>query len=219
MSKIIDSIVQASIDSKQYAGVLLAKLEFTPILRVNNTNQSIYWDEAGTGEQEYLGVGQLASISVLPETNELGAVTIQLTITGIPPDNLTEVFSDDYRNKPVYLWYGTLDTDTYAVQGGQTGPVLVFAGLMDYSTVEFGPTCTITVNATSRLADWDRPRGGRFTEGYQRRYIDPTDTGFRYIIPLQVKEIAWGGKSLLDGSPGGGGGGGTSPGDPPIRID
>lgn len=212
MSKIIDSLVQGSIDSKNFTGVLLARLHFNPNsptnwVRVNNTNQSIYWDESGSGEEEYIGVGRLGSISVMEETNELGAITLNFTLSGIPQGATDEAFSDEYRNQQAYVWYATLDPDTYAVEGGQTGPVLAFAGLMDYCTVEFGQTNTISLQATSRLADWERPRGGRFNQGYQKQYIDPTDDGFEYVIPLQGAALTWGGKTLADPGTGLGGGG------------
>lgn len=216
MSKIIDSLVQTSLDSSSYTGVILARLHFSPEQRFTSAGQNIYWDEAGTGEEEYLGLGSLASMSVLTETSELAAQTIQLSLSGIPNASITDIFSDEYIGEPVYIWYATLDTDTYAVQGGQNGPVLIFAGRMDFGNIEFGQTATITVNATSRLADWERPRGGRFNHAYQTRHVDATDNGFRYVQALQDKPISWGGVTISDpgatGTPGGTPGGG-GPGD------
>jgi hypothetical protein len=197
MSKTIDSLVQSAIDGKSFAGVILCKMHFTPEQRYCNAYQSIYWDE-GSGEEEYIGLGNLASLSVLGETAEVQAQTIQLTLSGIPNSAITDAFSTDYINKPVYLWYATLDTTTYAVQGGSSGPVLVFAGRMDFADIEFGETATITMNATSRLADWDRARGGRFNHTYQQRYIDSTDFGFEYVRAIQNKVVNWGGVDLAD---------------------
>ena len=216
MSKIIDSLVMASIDSKQAAGVVLAKLSFdspTGDLRYCNAYQSIYWDE-GSGDVEYIGLGSLADMSVLNETDQLGAETIQLSITGIPNENLTNALSTRYIGNPLYIWYATLDKDTYAVEGGATGPVLIFAGLMDFATIQFGETATIIMNATSRLADWERPRGGRFNEAYQNRHVDPTDDGFYQVRALQNKEIAWGAISVLDPGDFRGGIPGKGPGGP-----
>ena len=227
MSKTINGTVLASINSKDFAGIILAQMHFSPIQRYSNAFQSIYWNDDGGGDKEYIGLGNLASISVLTETEELAAETIQLTLSGIPNATITDVFADDYIGEPVYLWYGTLDKATYAVEGGQNGPVLVFAGRMDFANITFGDTCTITVNATSRLADWERPRGGRFNEVYQQRHVDLTDDGFQYVQALQDKPVSWGGNSLTDrgdrnviddgfgndgGGPGNqGGGGGPSP--------
>lgn len=217
MSKIIDSLVQSALDSNNFSGVILARLHFSPEQRYCNAAQSIYWDEAGTGEEEYIGLGNLANMSVLNESSEIGAVTVQLSISGIPNNTITDIFSDEYIGQPIYIWYATIDPDTLAVQGGQSGPVLIFAGRMDYGTFDFGQTATITVNATSRLADWERPRGGRFNHAYQQRHVDPTDLGFRYVLPLQDKPISWGGVTISDPGSGGdiGPGGGRPVG--PIR--
>jgi len=198
MGKTINSTVQAAIDSGEFTGVILAKLHFNPIRRYTNAYQSIYWDESGGGELEYEGLGHFASISVLEESSELSATTIQLTLSGIPNDTVTDIFSDDYIGEPVYLWYATLDKNTFAVEGGQNGPVLIFAGRMDYGTMTFGDDATISVNATSRLADWERARGGRFNHEYQLRHVDITDYGFFYVQGLQNKPISWGGETLSD---------------------
>lgn len=203
MSKIIDSLVQASIDGKNFAGVLLCKLNFdspTGELRYSNAYQSIYWDEAGSGEETYEGLGNWANISTLNESSELAAQTIQVSLSGIPNELLSDAFSTEYVGNPIYIWYATLDKETYAVEGGQDGPVLIFAGRMDFATIEFGDTATITINATSRLADWDRPRGGRYNKSYQQTYIDDNDTGFNYVKGLQNKVVQWGAFTILDPS-------------------
>ena len=198
MSKSINSTVESIISTRNFPGVLLCKLYFTPVLRYSNSYQSIYWDESGSGEVEYVGLGNLASISTLGETSELAAQTIELKLSGIPASIITDVFSTEYIGKPVYLWYGVLDPDTYAVEQGQDGPVLIFAGRMDFADIEFGKTCEITIHATNRLADWERARGGRFNESYQRHYIDPTDDAFNYVQAMQNKPITWGAFTASD---------------------
>ena len=224
MSKIIDSLVQSDIDSKNFAAIILARFHFTVpspgTLRYCNAYQPIYWDEDGGGEVEYFGLGNLAGLQPISETNELSAQTMQFTLSGIPNNTITGIFNKSaYQNKPVYVWYGLLDKQTFAIRGGQTGPILIFAGLMDYCTFEFGSTATINLTASSRLADWERARGGRYNDPYQRRYVDPYDSGFKYVLPLQAKEIQWGGTTVMDPGggdwttlpgPGGGAGGGDS---------
>lgn len=196
MSKIINSTVQASIDSGEFAGVILAQLHFDPILRYTNAYQTVFWDEDGGGEVPYIGLGNLAGLSVLTETSELAAQTIQLSISGVPNAAITDIFSNEYTGKPAYLWYATINKETYAIEGGQAGPVLIFAGRMDYGNIEFGENATIILNITSRLADWERPRGGRFNQAYQQQHVDPTDEGFRFVKALQNLEVNWGGISV-----------------------
>lgn len=230
MSKTIDSLVQGQIDSKDFVGVMLARFHWDSAsphngpLRFCNAQQSVYWDEAGTGEQEYLGLGNMAQVAAVPETTELSSIQMQFTLSGIPNNLITGIFDKSaYQNKPCYVWYALLDKQTFAVEGGQTGPILVFAGLMDFCSFEFGQTASISLIASSRLADWERPRGGRYNESHQRTYVDPTDSGFRFVKPLQAKEIRWGGATAADpgggdwasgggsGGSGGGGGGGNTP--------
>jgi hypothetical protein len=202
--KTIDSGVLAAINSKNFPGVVLGQLHFDTIQRYTNSGQNIYWDEAGGGDEEYLGLGNMVSMSVLTESSEISAQTIQLTLSGIPNSTITDIFSNEYIGQPVYLWYGILDPDTYAIEGGEDGPVLIFAGSMDFGNISFGTDCTITVNATSRLADWERARGGRFNEAYQRRHVDPTDNGFNYVRALQNKPVSWGAFTVGDGDDSGG---------------
>ena len=209
MSKVIDSLVQNEIDSKDFAAVVLGKFDWVPDsphngpFRFCTAYQNIYWDEAGAGEQIYYGLGNLASIDAVPETNELASINMQFSLSGIPADIITAAFDKSaYQNRPCYVWYGLLDKQTFAVQGGQDGPVLVFAGLMDYCAFEFGETASISLTASSRLANWELPRGGRYNNSYQRTYVDSTDSGFSYVKALQAKEIRWAGRTASD--PGGG---------------
>jgi len=216
--KTIDSGVQTDIDSNRFAGVILARLHFDApvgIQRFSQSAQSVYWDEDGGGDVKYLGVGNLSQITLLPESGELQSHTIQLSLSGIPNQIIDDVLGTTYMGKPVFLWYALLDTLTYAVEGGESGPVLVFAGLMDFATIKFGEISDITINATSRLADWGRVRGGRFNDSYQRTHVDPNDSGFEYVKALQDKTISWGGITLGDpggtADPGGGPGGPDTP--------
>lgn len=207
MSKIIDSLVQASIDSKNYSGVVLARLDFPTPYRYASSYDTIYWDEEGGGELAYTGVGHLGSISTLNESTEVQSQSIQVQISGIPLTAIAEGFDDQYIGKPLYVWYATVDRDTGAIEGGQAGPVLAFAGRMDFASITFGTTATISINATSRLSDWGRPRGGRFNQSYQQRHVDPTDTSFDYVKAIQNRKINWGADTISAGSGGTGGSG------------
>lgn len=203
MSKTVDTLVQSVLEGKSLTGVTFVQLHFNPIQRYCSAYQNIYWDEAGTGEEEYLGLGNLGGMSVINETTDLSAQTIQLTLSGIPNAMITDIFDNEYIGKPAYIWYATVDPDTCAVQYASPneaadGPILLFAGLMDYGTVVFGETATVTVNVTNRLADWERPRGGRFNHTYQQRHVDPTDLGFEYVVDLQSKSISWGSITVDD---------------------
>ena len=57
--------------------------------------------------------------------------------------------------------------------------------------IDVGATATITVNAESRLADWDRPRVRRYN--HEDQQIDyPGDMGFEFVPQMATKELRWG---------------------------
>lgn len=207
--KDIDTSVAAELASNSYVGVYLARLECdtpTGFLRYSTAFQNIYWDDLGGGEEAYLGTGLLAAIQPLTETGELGAIQVAITLAGLPaqgqletPNGMESIiktsFSRDYRLKPAYIYYAVLDTDTYSVIGE---PILIFTGLMDQMHINIEGTMAITLTMTARLADWERTRGGRYNHHYQRRYVDPTDTAFKFVEGLADRELMWGGKSIAD---------------------
>lgn len=208
-NKTIDTSVLTELSADNYVGIYLVRLECdtpTGYLRYNSSNQNIYWDE-GSGEEAYLGVGLLASIQPLLETSELGAVQVQLTLSGLPAEGqiagqsiINTSFTYTYRNRKAYIYYATLDTNTYAVVGT---PVVIFSGMMDTMGVVVDREMAVSVNIISRLQDWERARGGRYNQPYQHAYIDPTDCAFKFVEGLRDREVMWGGVSVIDpGSPG-----------------
>lgn len=196
MSKTLDTLVQQSLESTTITGAFLVKFEFVGypggFLRLTNAGSNIYWDESGTGEQEYIGVGNILSISRLEETAEVGASTFQIILSGVDKAAIQEALTVDYIGKSAKIWFATIDPDTLAVEGGTTGPINICSGRMDFMNIEFGENATISVNVTSRLADWERQHGGRYTHAYQTTYVDPLDDGFKNVIQLQKMTLIWG---------------------------
>jgi len=213
VSKTVETIVQNTLESNEITGAHLIRFDFgvvtteypDGIYRVTDASQDIYWDEEGAGEKLYEGVGGLLQIAPLSESSELGALQFQLVLGGIEPERLALALTENYSGRPIFIYYATIDPETIAVQGGQTGPILMTAALMDHMNIEFGELATITVNLTSRLADWERARGGRYTNEHQQSYVDPNDRAFEYVVSLQRREVNWGGYTSS-------GGGGVSPG-------
>lgn len=195
--------------------VILVKMFFkdsaNTILRLNSSGQSVWWDEAGAGDQEYLGVGNLGAINSAEEGTDIQSYGIQLTLSGIPTDYIQDSVNTDYKNQPVYIYLAALDTDNSVLHDGteSQGPVVLFVGHMDTMSVNLSDTATITVDVISRLRDWERPRGGKFNHHTQKAYyaflhdgsglltgFTRLDRGFEYVDSLKDKEINWGGKAI-----------------------
>jgi hypothetical protein len=195
MAKNIMPVVQDALENHSANIVLLVKLEMdTDIIRVATTETSMFWDE-GSGDEEYLGAGHLATISASEESSDLSTYSLTVGLAGLPTtaegaNPFYDVFMNvDYRNKPAYIYLGVMDEFLELV--GE--PILIFAGRSSTATIEVGETANISVDIISRLADWERSRGGRYTHQYQTNYVDANDRGFEYVSQIREIEIRWGG--------------------------
>lgn len=213
MSKIIDQEMIDMINTGQARFSVLVRMDFEDeIFRFSNSINSIYWEEnESEGVVEYVGLGGVIEISSAEEITELQANTLDLTISGIDRDALADVLNVKYKARPVFMYAAPISSDGVTLLAS---PVLFFAGRMDHFTVSIGKEAVLRVSITSRLADWERERGGRFNHTYQQGYVDSTDMGFEYVDSVQGMEIYWGRDRPAQQGSGGGGvpGGGSGPG-------
>lgn len=164
----------------------------------------LYLTSAGQNIQvggiTYQALGNLAGITGAEEGFDLSSYSMDLTLSGIPTEFLTQVFNDisfanAYSNRPTFVYIAFLD-DEYKVIDV---PVLIFAGQMDSAAVEIGETITVKISVHSRLINWEIPRGGRFNSETQKVRF-PGDTGYDFIPTLMNKEIVWGGQIYSTGT-------------------
>lgn len=172
--------------------LLLAELDFpSGFVRVNSSDRSIFFDSAaGGGDEEFKGVGELGAVSPIGETGELQASGLELSLSGIDPDNITAAF-ENAQGRPGKVWLGFLDAD-YALVAD---PVLMFSGRIDNVTVELGQTGTVRVALENRLVAWERPKIRRYTnEDQQQRFAG--DLFLEFVAQTVDKELLWGVGSL-----------------------
>lgn len=150
---------------------------------LTNTGNNILY-----GGNTYVGAGNLVTISAVEEGTELRSYDMNFSLTGIAPQYLVPVLKMRYQNNPVELSLATLGST------GVTGtPVTIYRGRMQNATFTLaGGEATVSIETSSRLADWERPNGGRFTHNYQKSYVDSTDRGFEYVNQIREIEILWG---------------------------
>jgi hypothetical protein len=142
---------------------------------------------------EFMAIGNLGSIDTLEEGTELQSYGITLNLSGIPKDNIQEVFSDTsfqtaYQNRDCKIWTVFLNRNYEIIND----PILLFAGQMDACKISVGTEIQIALTVNSRLINWEVPRGGRYNSNDQKVWF-PNDTGFDLIPSLLNKEIKWGG--------------------------
>ena len=157
--------------------------------------------------KNYLGVGNLLSISAVDESTDLTATGASIVLSGIQSPLLAIARDEDYQGRPITIYLGALDDTGDLI----ASPTILFSGFMDVMTIsEAGETSTISVTAENKLIAFDRSYVRRYTAEDQK--IDyPNDMGFEFVAKIADQEIIWGRASPASGQ-GSGSGAGDGPG-------
>ena len=190
--------------------IYLVKAEFdsTPPEDRNLYLWSGFGDLTFNGKN-YLGVGNLLSISAVDESTDLTATGASIVLSGIQSTLLAIARDEDYQGRPITIYLGALDDTGDLI----ASPTVLFSGFMDVMTIaEAGETSTISVTAENKLIAFDRSYVRRYTAEDQK--IDyPNDMGFEFVAKIADQEIIWGRASPASG-PGSGSDAGDGAGRP-----
>ena len=153
--------------------------------------------------KNYLGVGNLLSISAVDESTDLTATGASIVLSGIQSTLLAIARDEDYQGRPITIYLGALDDTGDLI----ASPTVLFSGFMDVMTIaEAGETSTISVTAENKLIAFDRSYVRRYTAEDQK--IDyPNDMGFEFVAKIADQEIIWGRASPASGQGSGSGAG------------
>jgi|TARA_A100001015_G_C14990412_1_gene713624 hypothetical protein len=158
-------------------------------------------DDITLDGETYTGAGDLLGITDIEDTLEIKSTNCSFTLSGMDETVLNLALSEDIQNRKIFLFMG------YLSGGGNVsaGEITLFSGRMTNLSINDDPDgMTIIVNAENRLVDLNRPCNLRYTLASQQ-IINSTDTGFKYVMALQDKQIDWGRPSNDDTSNSGGG--------------
>jgi len=146
--------------------------------------------------KNYLGVGNLLSISAVDESTDLTATGASIVLSGIQSPLLAIARDEDYQGRPITIYLGALDDTGDLI----ASPTVLFSGIMDVMTIsEAGETSTISVTAENKLIAFDRSYVRRYTAEDQK--IDyPNDMGFEFVAKIADQEIIWGRASPTSGA-------------------
>lgn len=146
---------------------------------------------------EFFGIGAVGSVSKISESGELASNGITLQLSGIPRDMVSVALGEEYQNRPATIWHVPLDD-----QWRQLGdPIVIFRGRMDTMPITIGETATIGMTVKSRLADWERLNGRRFSDWDQKQRY-PTDRGFEYAAAMESRQVVWPARAWFERHPG-----------------
>lgn len=135
----------------------------------------------------YIGLGNITSIEMPPESQSGAAQALNFGISGLPSGNTSLALTENYQNSPVTVWLATMANAT-TISGT---PYQIFHGLVDVMEMsDDGQTAAITVK-TEGFAYGVGPSEQRRTEQDQKERHS-NDQSLRYVAKLAEAEFLWG---------------------------
>ncbi len=174
----------AHIDSGHTHPTLMGKLDLdTPIYA--HTGLGTIWYDGNY----YDGVGNIAGLSGLEETENIVPAPVQLQLNGLDADALTASLDEASYGDRVTLYIG------YRNDGGTLidDPWVFYKGRVESSALVRGSENSISITVQHDLAVLKRKIGTKYTdEEQQRRYAG--DTAFIHVSKMAdiAKDLLWG---------------------------
>jgi hypothetical protein len=156
---------------------------YTILIDITFSNETLYLHIGGgtisANGNYYSGVGSFGSLSPISETLDLQAQGIQMSLTGIPTQLLTDAtqYCTGLGACNAYL--------AMVTPGGSlvshTTPIKLWGGLVDAPSIDIGgETFTITLSSENRMANLNRARNSRYTAADQKSKY-PNDDGLNFV--------------------------------------
>ena len=185
MTRGFSTAVNTALQAQNVNLVMFAKLEFpSGTLYVHNGLGTYNWDS-----QNWLGVGDLGSISKVEEGVDVSPYAITLTLSGLDATISGAALTEDYFMHPVTVYLGVLDSDDTLIDT----PTQVWAGFMDQMNLTVGADGgdAIQLIAESELSRFDKSKNLMYTNAnQQQRYSG--DLFFSHIHKVEGAKIKWG---------------------------
>lgn len=181
MRDIPQEIINA-LESQSFRPLFLVSIYFDTPLHFSSA-----FGSTTVGGIEYIGAGNLGSISSFKENTDLDPQQLEITLAGISDDALTVIGGTNYINKEVRIRVAMLDQE-----GGIIGNTTMtyFVGKTDEVKFVYGSNSQIIVIARDRLSDWARTKVERNTNADQQAKY-PGDKGFEFVAQIADKKIIW----------------------------
>lgn len=135
----------------------------------------------------WTGVGALASIEEIRESEALVATGVRIVLSGIPSALVSLVLSENIQSKDCTIWFAALGSDNQV----QDTPPVEFKGSTDNPEIAIDRgAASITINVESKLADFARPRVRRYNDADQQHEY-AGDKFMEFVPQMAERELAW----------------------------
>jgi hypothetical protein len=185
MSRGFPDDVATALAQQNVAIVTFAKLEFpSGTVYLHNSLGSYTW-----GGQDWLGVGDLGSISQVEEGLDVSPYAITLTLSGLDATISGAALTEDYYLHGVTVYLGVLDTDDVLIDT----PTQIWAGFMDQMNMTVGADGgdAIQLVAESELSRFNKSLNLMYTNTAQQERSSG-DLFFNFLHRIEGVKINWG---------------------------
>lgn len=175
------------------------------LVNVQFANETLYtWSGLGPiswNGNTYTGVGDFGSVSNIPETSNIDAQNVTLTLGGIPATYLGEIIENSQIFNQAQVWLACFEPGTMNLI---PSPTLLYQGLTDVPTItDDGRNFSVSLTLENVLVDMNRSVERYYTDVDQRTYLAPiltrlglpsdtVDTGGQYVVGIQNLLLYWG---------------------------
>ncbi|MCR5864646.1 hypothetical protein [Aquincola sp. J276] len=162
--------------------VLFVELRFDAVVRLCSAAVDFEW----AGEL-WRGTGSLGTVSAVKDTSNGETTALQLTLSGVPTENIALALGERPRGRPCRVWFGVLDPETHALLDAP----LIFSGAIDQMPISrTGETCTIAVTVEHQGKLFGRPKPLRYTSSDQQK-THAGDTCMRFLVSQAQHNDVW----------------------------
>lgn len=195
MTRGYSSANQQELTAQTLHQILMAKLEFDLSAYVHTGVGSITFDG-----DTYTGLGDVASISGIKESEFLRFNKITLNLSGINSAYVDEALNSANYGDLVTIYEGFRSDDGTLVDD----PEVVWAGTVEYSNLSVGSNASVSLVCTHELAFLSEIDGSRFTDEDQRITYS-SDVGFEFVADVAntAQNLVWAGGPVPSGQGGG----------------
>jgi hypothetical protein len=191
MTRSIVSSAQTKLASRSLFVADLIELQLSTTLYYTTTNANIQFDSESapdSGTNTYTAQGQFLSYGNINETSDLRISSLDLTFTAVDTTTLAQLTNNDYIDKRIVIYRAILEND-YSFTPSEV--FMIFDGrISGYNVRETNDNATVTIQAASQFADFERLNGRRTNPASQNVHF-PNDRGMDFS-PEIVQDLKWG---------------------------
>jgi hypothetical protein len=187
--RVIDSGILAALTAETVRFIYMVRIDFdSGTVAWNSGFRDITYGTDPLGASVvYMGLGEVSSISGVSEELGVKAASLNVGMFGIKPETVALILGEPYVNRKAFVYFTLLDENDVQIAGA---PVLIFRGTINQPSGDMGASASFTIELSSRLADWQRPRASRYTDAEQQK-LHPGDKGMEFVAELSKRKLIW----------------------------